>query len=106
MRPQGCGTCGRSETAERIAEASIAGHRERHRVHREVAARQILDERVAECDLRGAGRAVVARPPTGSLKPRSPVTESAIAFIVKSRRDRSSTRELPNATSGLRDVRS
>ncbi len=55
--------------------------------------------------VRSRPRARSASPPYGSTKPRS-TTETAIAFMVKSRRSRSCSTESPYSTCGLRLTRS
>ena len=50
--------------------------------------------------------AVSPRPPKGSVTVRSGPRDTAMALTVKSRRTRSSTSDVPQATSGLRDSRS
>ena len=56
--------------------------------------------------VRSTPRARSASPPYGSLNRPSPVTDKAMAFIVKSRRRKSSSSDRPYATWGLRDTRS
>ena len=76
------------------------------------AAREHAQRVVAEGDLRASGvrstpAARSATPPKGSMSsgssPATPVTRSAMAFTVKSRRDRSASMSSAKDTSGLRE---
>ena len=53
------------QPAERVGERAVAGHRQRHRVHGEVAPDQVVDQRCPEGDLGIARHPVVAVGPEG-----------------------------------------
>ena len=95
-----------ADSAASTSGAIVAFKVETKRAARSMRSGSSANDSSGVLGVRSNPRARSASPRNGSLNVRSPVTETAIAFIVKSRRRRSSSSESPYATAGLRLCRS